>query len=50
MSQQIDNLPVLGLGASLSLSAQPDPVKLVESSGGPDFVEYAGHRRCRPGD
>jgi uncharacterized protein len=42
MSQQINNLPVLGLGASLSLSAQPDPVKLVESSGGPGFVEYAG--------
>ena len=42
MSEQIDNLPVLGLGASLSLSAQPDPVKLVQSSGGPDFVEYAG--------
>ena len=42
MSQQIDNLPVLGLCASLRLSAQPDPVKLVESSSGPDFFEYAG--------
>jgi len=42
MSLQIDKLPVLGLGASLSLSAQPDPVKLVEAKGGPSFVEYAG--------
>ncbi|MFT5132522.1 MAG: hypothetical protein ACI9SC_000988 [Gammaproteobacteria bacterium] len=42
MSSQIDNLPTLGLGASLSLSALPDPVKLVQAKGGPAFVEYAG--------
>lgn len=35
-------LPALGLGASLSLSAQPDPVELVRAAGGPRFVEYAG--------
>ncbi len=38
----LDALPVLGVGASLSLSAQPDPVALVQSAGGPAFVEYAG--------
>jgi len=38
----IKQLPVLGLGASLSLSARPDPVALVQSKGGPGFVEYAG--------
>ena len=38
----IEKLPVLGLGASLSLSATPDPVALVRSKGGPGFVEYAG--------
>lgn len=42
MPLQIDQLPVLGVGASLSLSAQPDPVTLVKAKGGPDFVEYAG--------
>jgi uncharacterized protein len=42
MIPHIENLPTLGLGASLSLSAQPDPVKLVEAAGGPHFVEYAG--------
>jgi uncharacterized protein len=42
MSLQLEELPVLGLGASLSLSAQPDPVKLVQTQGGPSFVEYAG--------
>lgn len=42
MALEIKNLPTLGLGASLSLSSLPDPVKLVETSGGPDFVEYAG--------
>ncbi len=35
-------LPTLGLGASLSLSALPDPVELVRADGGPQFVEYAG--------
>lgn len=37
-----ENLPTLGLGASLSLSADPDPVSLVRAAGGPQFVEYAG--------
>lgn len=37
-----DHLPVLGVGVSLSLSAQPDPVALVQEAGGPRFVEYAG--------
>lgn len=37
-----DQLPVLGVGVSLSLSAQPDPVALVQEAGGPRFVEYAG--------
>lgn len=37
-----DRLPILGVGASLSLSAKPDPVALANSVGGPDFVEYAG--------
>ncbi len=42
MSTRIDVLPTLGVGASLSLSAQPDPVALVQAVGGPSFVEYAG--------
>ena len=42
MSITIEELPYLGLGASLSLSAKPDPVDLVKSKGGPAFVEYAG--------
>lgn len=37
-----DLLPVLGIGASLSLSSTPDPVELVKNTDGPDFVEYAG--------
>ena len=36
------DLPVLGIGVSLSLAAQPDPVTLVRAKGGPRFVEYAG--------
>ncbi len=36
------SLPTLGIGTSLSLSAQPDPVALVTTAGGPQFVEYAG--------
>jgi uncharacterized protein (UPF0276 family) len=35
-------LPVLGVGASLSLGSRPDPVALVNAQGGPSFVEYAG--------
>lgn len=41
MATDIEQLPVLGMGASLSLSAQPDPVALVKEKGGPQFVEYA---------
>lgn len=42
MSDPLRGLPVLGVGASLSLAARPDPVALVAAQGGPDFVEYAG--------
>jgi uncharacterized protein (UPF0276 family) len=42
MSVIIEQLPTLGVGASLSLSSKPDPVALVNSAGGPSFVEYAG--------
>jgi uncharacterized protein len=42
MSLIIEQLPTLGVGASLSLSSKPDPVALVRSVGGPSFVEYAG--------
>ena len=38
----IDTLPVLGVGTSLSLAAKPDPVTLLQYQDGPDFVEYAG--------
>lgn len=37
-----DDLPNYGIGASLSLSSQPDPVKLAQQPGGPQFIEYAG--------
>lgn len=36
------DLPDLGIGVSLSLASQPDPVALVQAPGGPRFVEYAG--------
>ncbi|MES2919804.1 MAG: DUF692 family multinuclear iron-containing protein [Pseudomonadota bacterium] len=36
------DLPDLGIGVSLSLAAEPDPVALVRAPGGPRFVEYAG--------
>jgi len=42
MSSHIELLPTLGIGASLSLSSDPDPVSLVCAKGGPSFVEYAG--------
>jgi uncharacterized protein (UPF0276 family) len=42
MLPSISDLPVLGLGVSLSLSSEPDPVVLVRAKGGPQFVEYAG--------
>ena len=37
-----EQLPTLGLGASLSLAADPDPVQLALASGGPAFIEYSG--------
>jgi uncharacterized protein len=42
VSGALSELPVLGVGASLSLSAQPCPLSLVKARGGPSFVEYAG--------
>jgi uncharacterized protein len=42
MGGTLSELPVLGVGASLSLEARPDPVELVRAVGGPSFVEYAG--------
>lgn len=42
MNTAIAELPVLGIGASLSLAAKPDPAWLVTLPGGPAFVEYAG--------
>jgi uncharacterized protein (UPF0276 family) len=42
MGGGLSELPVLGVGASLSLEARPDPVELVRAAGGPSFVEYAG--------
>ena len=42
MNKEIEALPTLGIGASLSLSSKPDPVTLVKTKGGPAFVEYAG--------
>lgn len=37
----LEHLPVLGVGVSLSLASEPDPVTLVRTPGGPHFVEYA---------
>src|SRR5687768_15111787 len=37
-----NDLPVLGVGASLSLEARPDPAQLAREPGGPSFIEYAG--------
>jgi uncharacterized protein len=42
MTNVLDNLPTLGVGASLSLSSDPDPVTLARAKGGPSFVEYSG--------
>lgn len=42
MSMIIEKLPTLGIGASLSLTSKPDPMLLINSLGGPSFVEYAG--------
>ena len=38
----MQDLLTLGIGVSLSLAAEPDPVALVQTAGGPRFVEYAG--------
>ena len=38
----IHNLPIVGVGASLSFGVPPDPVSLAQMRDGPDFVEYAG--------
>jgi uncharacterized protein (UPF0276 family) len=42
MSTLVNRLPCLGVGASLSLEAEPDPAHLAAQPGGPSFVEYAG--------
>ena len=42
MTLPFPSLPTLGVGVSLSLTAEPDPLALAGSSGGPDFIEYAG--------
>jgi len=42
LAQLARELPVLGVGASLSFGVEPDPVALARAPGGPDFVEYAG--------
>lgn len=39
---QLESLPVLGVGASLSFGIEPDPVRLAQAPGGPSFIEYAG--------
>ena len=36
------DLPILGVGASLSFGVEPDPLALARADGGPDFIEYAG--------
>ena len=41
MANFLEELPVLGVGASLSLSSAPDPVSLVRAKGGPSFIEYS---------
>lgn len=42
MPYDFSQLPVLGLGVSLSLAAEPDPLWLAKQKNGPQFVEYAG--------
>ena len=41
-AESLKHLPVLGVGASLSLGTEPDPVVLARNPQGPDFIEYAG--------
>lgn len=38
----LQQLPILGVGLSLSLASQPDPVALVKHPLGASFIEYAG--------
>jgi len=38
MSTIIEQLPTLGVGASLSLLSKPDPVSLVNSAGAADEI------------
>ena len=38
----LERLPIIGVGASLSFGVPPDPVVLAQMPGGPDFIEYAG--------
>jgi uncharacterized protein (UPF0276 family) len=40
--EALPELPVLGVGASLSFGADPDPVQFASLKGGPSFIEYAG--------
>ena len=42
MNSLISELPTLGVGTSLSLTSDPDPVELASLPGGPSFIEYAG--------
>ena len=38
----LQQLPILGVGLSLSLATKPDPVALVKHPQGASFIEYAG--------
>ena len=40
--QDIQHMPVVGVGASLSFGVPPNPVTLADMDNGPDFIEYAG--------
>ena len=42
MDSELEMLPTLGVGASLSFGMEPDPIALVDLPGGPSFIEYAG--------
>lgn len=42
VNKDLSRLPVLGLGTSLSLAEQPDPVTLAAADNGPAFIEYSG--------
>lgn len=41
-TNKFHQLPTLGVGASLSLSALPKPTDLLQRIGGPSFIEYSG--------